>query len=117
MTRLMHVLLRPLFFLRKKLSSRQFFIASSIVVGLTSGLAAVALKFTVHFISNYVHRYSTNYTELMLFALFPMVGLLLTVVIMHLIHERPKKGSAEIAYAIVKKSSVIPSGETYSHLS
>jgi chloride channel protein, CIC family len=116
MIRFLLFIQRPVSYLRKNLSARQFFILSSILVGLTSGLAAVALKYIVHFISGKVHHLSSNHTELMLFALFPLFGLLLTVVIMRLIKERPKKGSAEIAYAIVKQSSVIGRRETYSHL-
>src|SRR5690606_24537574 len=51
-----------------------------------------------------------------LFALFPTAGILLTVFyIRYFLKGRLAKGSAEIVYAIAKKSSKIPAYQTYSH--
>jgi chloride channel protein, CIC family len=107
----------PIHYLRKKLSDRNFFILSSILIGLSSGLAAVLLKYFVHSIESLVSFYSNNYEEFFLFALFPLLGILLTVFyIRYFLHDRLKKGSAEIVYAIVKKSSLLPPRDMYSHL-
>lgn len=108
---------RPISYLGKKLSARQFLILSSILVGLTSGLAAVGVKYIVHSISQLVSFYSNNYEEFFLFALFPTIGILLTVFyIRYFLHGKLPKGSAEIVYYIAKKSSKIPSTQTYSHM-
>jgi CIC family chloride channel protein len=108
---------KPLLFLRKKLSERQFFILSAILVGLASGLAAVALKYVVHTLESLVSFYSTFHDNLFLIALFPLTGILLTTFFVHFfLKEKLKKGSGEIVYTIVKKSSVIPPQETYAHL-
>ena len=64
------ILAAPILYLRDKLSTRQFFILSSILVGLSSGLAAILLKSFVHSIETLVTFYSTNYEEFFLFALF-----------------------------------------------
>jgi CIC family chloride channel protein len=107
----------PILYLRNKLSERHFFIVSSILVGLTSGMAAVALKSFVHFIESFVTFYSTHYDEFFLFALFPLIGILLTVLyIRYFLNNRLKRGSAEIVYSIVKKSSILPSSQMYSHM-
>src|SRR5688572_5205624 len=107
----------PILYLRDNLSTRQFFILSSILVGLTSASAAILLKSFVHSIETLVTFYSTNYEEFFLFALFPLIGLTLTVVVIrYFFHRRLKKGSAEIVYAIAKNSSVLPTHETYSHM-
>jgi chloride channel protein, CIC family len=117
MTALLIYIQRPLLFLRKRLSPRQFFILSSIIVGMTSGLAAVALKASVHTISDAIANKEFISSNQLLFALLPFCGILLTVVLARFVlREPPKKGSAEIAYTIVKKSSVISPHETYSHL-
>lgn len=108
---------RPLFFLRQKLSERHFFILSSILVGITSGLAAVLLKYAVHTLERLVSFYSMSDERFFVFALFPLVGIVLTVFfVRHFLVSPIKKGSAEIVYSIVKKSSVIPPQETYAHL-
>ena len=115
---LLHGLVKkPIAYLGEKLSPRQFLIFSSILVGLTSGLAAVTVKYVVHSISELVDFYSTNYEEFFLFALFPTVGILLTVFyIRYFLHGKLPKGNPEIVYAIAKKSSKIPSRQTYSHM-
>lgn len=111
------ILKAPVHFVREKLSARQFFIFASIIVGLLSGTAAVILKAFVHSIERLVIFYSTNYEEFFLFALFPLMGITLTVVfVRYFLHNKFKKGSAEIVYAIVKNSSVLPSRQVYSHL-
>lgn len=111
------IIRKPISFLRQKLSDRQFFMLSSIIVGLTSGLAAVLLKYVVHSLELLVSFYSTNYEEFLHFALFPLIGILLTVFFVRFfLDNKLKKGSAEIVYSIVKKSSVIPPRETYAHL-
>ena len=115
---LLHGLIKkPIAYLGEKLSARQFLIVSSILVGLTSGLAAVAVKYVVHSIGELVTFYSTNYEEFFLFALFPTVGILLTVFyVRYFLRGRLPKGNPEIVYAIAKKSSKIPSNQTYSHM-
>src|SRR5687767_10084377 len=107
----------PILYLRKKLSDRNFFIFSSVLVGTTSGLAAVALKYFVHSIESLIAFYSNNYEQFFLFALFPLLGIGLTVFyIKHFLKDRLSRGSAEIVHAIVKKSSELPSRDMYSHM-
>jgi chloride channel protein, CIC family len=111
------VLKAPVHYIRARLSARQFFILSSIIVGLLSGAAAVILKAFVHSIEKLVSFYSTDYEEFFLFALFPLMGITLTVVfIRYFLQNKFKKGSAEIVYSIVKNSSVLPSRQVYSHM-
>jgi chloride channel protein, CIC family len=111
------ILKAPIHYLREKLSSRQFFILASIVVGLFSSGAAILLKAFVHSIERIVTFYSTNYQEFFLFALFPLIGLALTVVVIkYFIKSKLKRGSAEIVYSIAKNSSVLPMSQVYSHI-
>lgn len=111
------IVTKPITFLRNKLSDRQFLILSSVLVGLSSGLAAVVLKYVVHFLGSLVDFYSFNYEKLFLYAVFPLMGIILTVIfVRYVLKDKLKKGSAEIVYAITKKSSVIPAREMYSHL-
>jgi CIC family chloride channel protein len=106
-----------IFFAKNKLSPRQFFILSCIVVGVLSALAAIVLKFCVHSIGEWVTYYSTNYEHFFLFTLFPIVGIALTVIYIHFgLKDKFKKGSAAIGYAIARESSKLPGNQVYSHV-
>src|SRR6478735_1165947 len=108
---------KGIYFLQKKLTPHQFLIVSSALVGITSGLAAVLLKYIVHNIEVWIQYYSGNINEFLFFALLPIVGITLTVLfIRYALKGRFKKGSAEISFAIVKNSSVLPRSQMYSHL-
>jgi chloride channel protein, CIC family len=118
MIRKLHDIFRiPVILLRQKLSDRQFFIFSSVVVGITSGFAAVVLKYFVHSIERIVDRYTVTFHEFFLFALLPLVGLVAVgLIVQFILRESPKKGSAEIVYAITKKSAEIAPSEMFSHV-
>ncbi|RAV98632.1 chloride channel protein [Pseudochryseolinea flava] len=108
---------RVVFKLKDKLSPRQFFIASSIVVGLSSGLAAVVLKSFVHYIGSLVSMYALTYEEFFFFALCPLIGLILTVIFIKVVLKGHfAKGSAEVVFAIVKRSSLLPLKNMYTHM-
>jgi chloride channel protein, CIC family len=108
---------RPILYLKGKLPPSQFFIFSSILVGLSSGLAGVSLKYFVHSIERFVTYYSTRFDEFLAFALFPLVGIFLTVAYLRYILKTDlEKGTAEIVHSIIKKSSKISPRTMYSHL-
>jgi CIC family chloride channel protein len=112
-----NLLKQPILYLRNKLSDKHFFIFASILVGLSSGLAAIVLKYFVHSIEWMVTFTSGNYEEFFIFACFPLIGILLTVCYVKFFLKNPlKRGSAEIGYAIIKKSSVLPPEDMYAHL-
>jgi CIC family chloride channel protein len=105
------------FYAKNKLSPHQFFILSSVVVGLLSSLAGILLKFCVHTIGKWVNYYSTSYEQFFLFTLFPIVGITLTVIYVHTVLKgKFKKGSAEIGYSIARQSSRLPHTQMYSHI-
>ncbi len=107
---------RPISYLRTKFSERNFIIFSGILVGLTSGLAAILLKYLVHHIGILV-AYAIKTNNFIFFAFFPLLGLFLTVLfVKHFLKGKIQKGSAEIVYSIIKKSSLLPSRDTFSHL-
>jgi chloride channel protein, CIC family len=105
------------FILRNRLSPHQFFILSSVIVGIISSLAAILLKFIVHSIGKWVSLYAINYEQFFLFTFFPIVGITLSVLFVHyFLKDQFKRGSAEISFAIARLSSKIPFTQTYSHI-
>jgi CIC family chloride channel protein len=70
----------------------------------------------VHSVQRFVTEYSLHYQNFFVFAFLPLAGIGLTVLLIHFLWKGTlKKGSAEIAYAIAKKSSQLPFSQTYSH--
>jgi len=102
--------------LQQQLSPRQFFILSCVTVGLSSGLAAILLKYLVHTIESSIEAYGEHHHSFGAVAWFPFLGLLLTALFVYFgLKGTFKKGSAEIAYTIAKRSSVIPTANMYTH--
>ncbi len=113
---MINLLHQPILFLRHRFSDKNFLIVSSVLVGLTSGLAAVALKYLVHQIGSWVPL-AQRPTEFMIIALFPLLGILLTVFyVRYFMNGNIKRGSAEVVYSIVKKSSTLPPRDILGHL-
>ena len=101
---------------QSKLNKKQFIIFSSILVGLSVGLAAIILKTFVHYIF-----IAATFKELgnlkYLFLLLPIIGIFLTVlVVKKLLHGNLDKGLSHIHYAIAKKSSTVPKDQMYAQI-
>jgi len=99
-----------------RLTNKQFILLSSVLVGLSVGLAAIVLKTAVHaiFLAS-TYKDLGNYKYLFLF--FPLLGILLTaLVIKHLLKGKLEKGLANIHYAIAKKSSLLPQEQMYAQI-
>ncbi|MDP4173367.1 MAG: chloride channel protein [Bacteroidota bacterium] len=106
-----------LLLVKKSLSHRQFLILSSILVGLTAGIAAVVLKTVVHYIQSFLtndfHFRYQNY----LYLIFPFFGIFLTVTfVTFFLKGRFGKGAGHILLHISKKLSIIEKTTMYSHM-
>ncbi|HEX7015464.1 MAG TPA: chloride channel protein [Cyclobacteriaceae bacterium] len=111
------VVVRFVSYFHESLTARQFFILSAVLVGLSASLAAILLKAIVHYIRSFVEYAAVNYQQFILFSLFPLIGLALTVLyVRYILKGTLKKGSSEIVYAIVKESSILPKSEMYGHI-
>lgn len=114
---MVHSFLRFVFYVKRKLPARQFLIVAAMLVGLTSGLAAVTLKSFVHYIASLVAGYAVNYQDFFFFAICPAFGIALTVLfIKYVLKGHLSRGSADIVYAIAKRSSLIPRTNMYAQL-
>lgn len=101
--------------IQHKLTPKQFIIFSAILIGLTAGLAAVFLKFFVHFLIRNIEYISSD--KPFFIALFPVVGIGLCALYIHYLNgNKLGKGIANILYAIARKSSILPKDQTYSHI-
>ena len=101
----------------KNIKERQFVLLLSFIVGLISGLAALLLKyaihFTHHFLTHGLHVDSAN----LLYLAYPAIGILLTVLFVKIfVKDNIGHGVSRILYAISKKNSQIKSHNNYSSI-
>lgn len=101
----------------RHVSDKNFLLIVAAFIGIVAGLAAVALKETVHFIQ---HMLADNLGIDQIGALFvaiPLVGILITVLFCYLfMNEQLGHGITGILFAISKQSSKIRRGRMYDRL-
>ncbi len=102
--------------IREKLTPRQFIFFSSVLVGLSAGLAAVVLKLFVHFIFEFIS--STPYIKSQWFYVtLPVIGIFLTVLLVRFILKgRLDKGLTSLHLQIRKKSGFVPKEQMYAQI-
>ncbi|HMU45365.1 MAG TPA: chloride channel protein [Chitinophagaceae bacterium] len=100
----------------KYIKDRNFLIIASIIIGIAAGLVAVIMKASVHYIQTQVKILGDNKRLEFLFYLFPLTGILLTVLFIHKVRKgNIGRGIANIIHSISKRSGNIPPDNTYSH--
>jgi CIC family chloride channel protein len=101
-----------------KTNEKQFLIFSSILVGISAGIAAVILKLFVFFIRQYlVEDYLFRFDYKYLYLLLPIIGIGLTVfIVKYFFKNNLNRGNTAILYSIAKKSSFLPFHQMYSHV-
>jgi chloride channel protein, CIC family len=103
--------------LHGKLDKKQFLIFSSILVGLTAGLAAVVLKSIVHFIQKWLTRDYHLENQYIFYLVLPTIGILLTVFFVRkFLNGKLGRGNSNILYSIAKKGSRLPADQMFSHV-
>lgn len=96
---------------RSKLTRPQYIIVIAILTGLSAGVIAVLLKSIVHYIRHYFIEGKGFYF------LLPALGIFCTVIVVQLFYKGLlDKGIAMVLKAIAKKSSFIPTSNTYRHV-
>lgn len=107
----------PLLWLRRHTSDREFMMVSSVLVGLTAGLAAVVLKSIVHYIHLALDYGNRLLNQPYWLVVFPLVGIVLTVfLVKHLFNGKLGRGTANILYNISQRSSLVERDKMYSHV-
>lgn len=104
--------------IHEKTNEKQFLIFSSILVGISAGLAAVILKLFVFFIREYlIEGYFLKFDFKYIYLLLPIFGIGITVVIIkYFFNGQINRGNAAILFSIAKKSSYLPFHQMYSHV-
>jgi CIC family chloride channel protein len=103
--------------LKGRLSHNQFLILSGMLVGCSAGLAGVLLKSLVHYI-HYIITSKVHFEEQILFyALFPFLGIVLTaLIVIYFFKGQDRKGIGAILYEIARNSSFVSPVKMYSQI-
>jgi CIC family chloride channel protein len=103
---------------KSKISNRNFLIILAVIVGVLAGLAAAALKSLTHHIEEFLQSDWHWKYKYYLFFIFPMIGILLTVLYIKYFIRRTKfeTGLTPLLYAISKKSSKVEAHNIYSQI-
>lgn len=101
----------------KHINNKNFVLILSGIIGLFSGLAAVVLKETVHFIQHQLTGFFHYSFANILYITYPLLGILLTVMLArYVLKEKLGHGITDILYTISKKSSIIERSKMYSRM-
>jgi CIC family chloride channel protein len=101
----------------RHVSKKTLVLILSLIVGIASGLAAVILKTTTHYIQDWLTEgFEVSYLNYLYFA-YPLFGILLTVLfIVYLNKDKLGHGLSHILYTISRRSSLVERDKTYSHM-
>lgn len=98
-------------------TQRNFLIYCSVLVGLIGGLAAVILKYLVHFMEELSRNMASQVPYHYSFLLLPALGILATVAYQHLINrDKMQKGIGNILMNMKRNHGNIPPDNAYAHL-
>ncbi len=101
----------------KHLKKRYFFLLLSMIVGLSSGIAALILKTSVFYIQNLLLK-EKGFTEynFMIF-IYPIIGITLTLLFKKfIIHDKVKHSIASILNSISRKNSLMKTHKIFSSI-
>lgn len=101
----------------KYFQQRQFIYLLSGLIGLAVGLSAVVIKNLVHFISSLLTKGIAGSFHVYLYFIFPIVGILLTILYIRYINKRPVgHGIPSVLYAISKNRGIMRQHNLYSSI-
>ena len=99
----------------KHLQPRQFIYILSFFIGIFSGLAAVLLKNSVHYLQHFLLTNKTIDKINFPYLFFPLIGIILTVIFVRVfVKDDISHGITRILYAISKRNSIIQPHNNYS---
>jgi len=102
---------------KKKMSGVNFLILAAVIVGVLAGLAGALLRMLTHTIESYLQNLQWDY-KYYLFFIFPMIGILLTVLYVKYFIRKSKfeHGLSQLLYSISKKDSRLSFHNIYSQI-
>jgi len=99
------------------ISDRVFMIILSIIVGFSSGIAAVVIKNSVHFIQSLLHLKLTENYHSYLYFIYPAIGISAVILFIKYIIKQPvSHGIPNVLWSISKNNGIIKPHNTFSSI-
>lgn len=99
----------------RKMPNRQFILTAAVLVGLWTGITAVILKVSVHYLQVWLVDFSAEHSWA--FFVSPAVGILATFLFVKLVlNGELLRGTVHVMHAIARKSSFLPRTDVFSHV-
>jgi chloride channel protein, CIC family len=101
----------------KYVPDKIFLILVSIIIGILSGLVAVLLKTSVHFMQNILHSSFEDYYNTWYFLIYPLVGLMLsTLFIRFFMKGKLQRGIGNVLLEITRNKGIVARHKLFSQL-
>ncbi len=101
----------------KLLPDKIFLIVASSVIGILAGLAAVALKTSVHYLQLFLHWAFKDQYNTYLYAVYPLIGIFLSALfIQKVLKGKLNRGIGNVILEISNKKGIIAKHKLYSQL-
>jgi CIC family chloride channel protein len=101
----------------RHIKRRQFVLILSVLVGIGSGLAAVALKNTLYYTNYFLTNGFSYHGIYYLYLAFPVIGIILTLLFIKFnVKDNISHGVSKVLYAISKSNSYIKAHNAFSSL-
>ena len=101
----------------RRMNHRTFLMIMSIVIGILSGISAIILKNSVHFIQRLLISGAPVYQENFLYFALPAIGILLSILfIKYIIKDHVEHGVPSILYAISRANGIIKRHNMFSSI-
>lgn len=108
---------KMLFWRVRNISRQNFVIILSFIVGASSGLAAILLKNSIHFVRDNLVGWFKIETGSYWFLAYPFIGILITVLfVMYVIRDNISHGVSRVLYSISKKGGYLAPHNTFSSI-
>ena len=92
----------------KNMNDTSFMVVISILLGIVSAIVAIILKNLVHFITSLLTKISFSGFDNIMFLIYPIIGILLTIVIVrYLLREQLGEGVPKVLYAISRNKAIL----------
>jgi CIC family chloride channel protein len=99
----------------ERITQRNYQILVAIVIGIVAGLAAVAMKFSVAAVREWMYGNDPTHGNFG-FVLFPIIGILLTrLYIRYGLKQKLDIGFPGLLYSLSRKKANLPRSDTYAH--
>ena len=100
-----------------KIPEKQFIYILSLVVGIVSGLSALALKNLIHFVAGQLTSWFDSDSISYLYLVYPLVGIFLTVLFVRfIVKDNIGHGVSKILYSISRQNSRLRRHNTWSSM-